>query len=234
MPHRRRALLVALPLLVAACGGGGDEATDATTGDGATTSTTAAEGSFDATTEILGAPTTFEAGGGGADALDAEVDNRNCKQGDEVLMGSCRASTGAGGPFLVTSEGDVAAPGEWNVVVRCGINPAEPVASARGTFLPATTDLGLAPYGEVIAVTLIGSAGNEASLVYHPEGSDCPAVWGLGPVEENSLFLGGTDALNGEERPILFTKVDGTTACAAADGSGGIEVTAAAGDSCSS
>jgi len=68
------------------------------------------------------------------------------------------------------------------------------VASARGTFQPAYTDLGLAPYGEVTGMSLSGADETDGTLIYQPEGSDCPVVWGLGPMKPSSLVLGGTCA----------------------------------------
>lgn len=232
MRHLRHALLPVLLLVAAACGGGGNKTTDPTTDGGATTSSTAGGGTG-ATTEILGEPTTFQDGGHGASSFSATVRERECEL-TEALFGTCRASTGAGGAFLVTVEGVADSVGDWNIVVRCGLDPAEPVASANGTFQPVTAELGLAPYGEVLSVTMTQTDEAEAALVYQPEGADCPVVWSLGAIMPSTLFLGGTDRLNGDEQPIRFTKVDGSTACAVADGAGGIEVTAAAGGSCSS
>jgi hypothetical protein len=232
MRLRHIAVVSALLLSTAACGGSDDTDASATTeaaqSDGDDTTTTAAT-STDA--QILGEDTVFAPGGDGAADLTAEVAERECELG-EVLFGSCRASTGAGGPFLVTAEGDVDAPGEWNVVVRCGLDPATPVASAKGTFQPATADLGLAPYGEVLGVSLTTGDEAEGALVYQPEGSDCPVVWGLGPIGPSNVFVGGTDRLNGDEAPIRFTQADGSPACAVADGDGGIEVTPASVEGC--
>ena len=233
MRLRQIAVLSALLLSTAACGGSDGTDASTTTGaaqsDGDVTTTTPAASSTDA--EILGEDTAFAPGGDDAVDLTAEVAERECELG-EVLFGSCRASTGAGGPFLVTAEGDVADPGEWNVVVRCGLDPATPVASAKGTFQPATADLGLAPYGEVLGVSLTTGDEAEGALVYQPEGSDCPVVWGLGPIAPSNLFVGGTDRLNGDEAPIRFMLADGSPACAVADGDGGIEVTPASVEGC--
>ena len=79
--------------------------------------------------------------------------------------------------------------------------------------------------GEILGVTLIGEAA-EAALVYQPEGSECPVVWGLGAVDRSSLFLGGLDALSGESNPITFRDATGAERCARADGGGGITVSA--------
>ncbi|MBJ7355884.1 hypothetical protein [Nocardioides sp.] len=172
--------------------------------------------------QVLGEPGRFAAGGGEASPLDVEMAGRECVLAD-ALFGSCRASTGTGGPFVVTAESTTEAPSVWNVVVRCGTDPAVPAASAQGEFQPMTTDLGLEPYGEVVGVTLVGDDA-EAALVYQPEASECPVVWGLGAVDRSSLFVGGTDALNGEASPIRFTNADGAATCAVADGAGGITV----------
>ena len=94
-----------------------------------------------------------------------------------------------------------------------------------------SADLGLEPYGDVVGVTLTGDVA-EGALVYHPEGVDCPVVWGLGEIERSSLFTGGTDALNGEPSPIWFVDAEGTEACAVADGQGGIKVGTKQGDDC--
>lgn len=224
-------------LLVASCGGGGgsDSSPATTEADGDTSSTTIGNGgagASDLTTEILGEDTQFAAGGSGASEFAVEVDGRECKL-TEVLFGSCRAATGTGGAFVVTAEGNHDDISEWNVVVRCGLDPAVPVASARGTFTPQYTDLGLEPYGQVFAMTLTGDADAEASLIFQPESAECPVVWGLGPVKTSNLFVGGTDAVNGNVAPIQFTAADGTLSCITADGAGGLDVRAATGDHCS-
>ena len=227
-------ITAAFLLLLAACSGGADETDEL---DGATT-TEAAGGKTSTTVkasgavgEILGEDTAFARGGNDAANLTATVAGRECEL-TGTLFGSCRASTGAGGAFLVTAEGDEDAPGNWNVVVRCGLDPAEPVTAAAGSFLPIFTDLGLGGYGEVLGVTLRGTDEAEVALVYQPEGSDCPVVWGLGPTDPNAILRGGTDALNGEDAPIQITRADGTAACADADGSGGINVSDATADGC--
>ena len=122
----------------------------------------------------------------------------------DALFGSCRASTGTGGAFLVTAESTPEAPTTWKMVVRCGTNPGIPAASAQGDFQPITSDIGLEPYGEVLGVTLRGEVA-EAALVYQPDGADCPVVWGLGAVDRGSFFTGGLDALSGASNPIRFT-----------------------------
>lgn len=231
----RPRLLAAVLLLAAACGGGGGDDGGGTGAPDASPETTAPDGGSggsDLTTEILGEDTQFAAGGDGASDLDVEVDGRECKLTD-VLFGSCRAATGAGGVFVVTAEGNPDDTSEWNMVVRCGLDPAVPVASARGTFTPQYSDLGLEPYGEVFAMTLTGADEAEASLVFQPEGAACPVVWGLGPVKTSGLFVGGTDALNGDVDPIQFTMADGTLACITADGAGGLDVSASTGGDCS-
>jgi len=152
----------------------------------------------------------------------------------EPLFGTCRATTGAGGAFVVTAEGDEDSPGEWNVVVRCGLRPAIPGASATGAFTPVMADLGLAPYGEVAGVTLLGTDSAEAAIVYQPAGASCPVVWALGGVDRASLFTGGTDALNGEESPLRFRDATGAEVCAVADGRGGITVGVPDGADCRS
>lgn len=171
--------------------------------------------------EVLGDPTQFGSGTNGATALEVAVNGRECVLSD-TLFGSCRASTGTGGQFVVTAEGSVDDPSRWNVVVRCGLKPARPAAVASGQFTPVTTDLGLTPYGEVVGVTLRSSGSVEAALVYQPDGADCPVVWGLGEVGSDSLFTGGTDALNGEDAPVYFTDAAGARVCAVADGQGGV------------
>ena len=176
----------------------------------------------DGSSEILGVAGMFAAGGGDATPLEAQVQGRECVL-TEALFGSCRASTAAGGSFLVTMESTVEAPSVWNVVVRCGTSPAVPAASAMGEFQPMSSDLGLEPYGEVLGVTLVGEVA-EAALVYQPEGSECPVLWGLGEVDRANVFTGGLDALNGEAGPIAFTDSQGARTCADADGEGGISV----------
>lgn len=176
----------------------------------------------DAVSEILGEAGLFGDGGGDATPLDAQVQGRECVL-TEALFGSCRASTAVGGAFLVTMESTLEASSVWNVVVRCGTSPGLPAASAMGEFQPMTSDLGLALYGEVVGVTLVGEVA-EAALVYQPEGSECPVVWGLGEVDRGNIFTGGLDALNGEASPIAFTDAQGVRTCADADGQGGISV----------
>ncbi len=170
-------------------------------------------------------------GGSGAADLDSAVAGRECVLA-EALPLTCRASTGAGGAFVVTAEGVADAPGDFNVVVRCGLTPAAPVASASGPFQPITADLGLAEYGEVVGVTLRSTDTVEAALVYLPADEECPIVWGLGEISRDSIFTGGTDALNGSEAPIRFLDAAGNLACAVADGQGGIAVSSPQGNTC--
>jgi len=92
----------------------------------------------------------------------------------------------------------------------------------------------LAPYGEVLGVSMSSGGQAEGALVYQPEGEECPVVWGLGPIDPLNIFVGGTDRLNGSEAPIQYTAADGSTARAVADGNGGIEVSIATGDGCAS
>ena len=176
----------------------------------------------DATTDVLGEAGLFGPGGGGAAPLVAQVDGRECVLAD-ALFGSCRASTGAGGAFLVTAESTAEAPTTWTMVVRCGTSPGIPAASTHGDFQPQTSDVGLEPYGEVLGITLRAEVA-EAALVYQPDGAECPVVWGLGEVDQGSFFTGGLDALSGSSNPIRFTDAQGVRACAVADGAGGIAV----------
>lgn len=178
----------------------------------------------DASADILGEPGLFGPGGADATSLDVQVDGRECVL-STPLFGSCRASTGAGGAFVVTMESTPEAPTVYDVVVRCGTAPAEAVASAVGDFQPRSSDVGLEAYGEVLGVTLVGDVA-EGALVYQPEGATCPVVWGLGEVDRNNLFTGGLDALNGEATPLRFTDAKGAVQCADADGRGGIRVSA--------
>jgi hypothetical protein len=188
----------------------------------APSSATEADGGTPIAIEVLGESTAF-APGGDVEPIDAGVSGRECLL-SEPLFGSCRAATGAGGAFVVTAEGSADAPGEWTIVARCGLTPAAPGASASGAFTPVVTDLGLAPYGEITGVTLLGPDRAEAALVYQPGGAACPTVWGLGEIDRTSLFTGGTDALNGAEDPLRFRDATGAEACAVADGEGGISV----------
>lgn len=221
--------------MLGACGGSepgtgsSDEASPTDPVSSSTPSDTTDAAVADAQSAILGVDSGFSAGGGGAEPLTTDVEGRECVLAD-LLNGSCRAASGASGDFVVTAEGSLDSPGEWNVVVRCGLQPAVPAASVHGAFTPVIADLGLAPYGDVIGITLLGGSGAEAALVYQPEGSDCPVVWGLGPVDGSNIFTGGTDALNGSEQPIWFRDAQGADACAVADGQGGITVGAARGD----
>jgi hypothetical protein len=180
---------------------------------------------------VLGGASSFEAGGGSAEPLQVDVAGRECVL-SEPLFGSCRGATGAGGAFVVTAEGDPDSVSTWTVVARCGLAPAAAGASASGTFTPVMADLGLAPYGEVAGVTLLGPDHAEAALVYQPQGAACPTVWGLGEVDRASLFTGGTDALNGEESALRFRDATGAEACAVADGQGGIMVGTPDGEDC--
>lgn len=208
-----------------ACGGGGkgdrDRQTTATTESSA--STTADATPSDATTDILGESTQFDPGGDGAEDLSSKINGRECVL-EGQLFGSCRAATGAGGEFVLTAEGNRDNSSEWNVVVRCGLDPAVPVASARGEFQPITADLGLAAYGEMFGVTLGTAREAEFALVYLPSDAPCPVVWGLGAIKPSTLVTGGLDALNGTERPIQFLRPDGVTACVTADDAGGLAV----------
>jgi len=235
-------LLLALALALGGCGGGDeDPATDNPASDNVdttapTSESPAAEASVeavpDAVSEILGERSDFAAGAGGAAPLETDIEGRECLL-REALNGSCRGAGGTGGDFVVTAEGSIDAPGEWNVVVRCGLEPAVPAASAQGAFTPVIADLGLAPYGDVIGITLLGASTAEAALIYQPDGAECPVVWGVGGVDSTSLFTGGTDALNGSESPLAFRNAQGSDACAVADGQGGITVGTPQGGKCS-
>jgi hypothetical protein len=231
----------AVLLLVAVMAGCGE--TESTEPDAAPTSspsevaeeeaastTPSAVGGEEVASEVRGEPGSFRSGGEGAVPIDIEQNGRECVIA-EPLFGSCRASSGVGGSFAVTAESTPEAPSEWNIVVRCGLSPALPAATAQGEFQPVSADLGLEPYGDVVGVTLTADVA-EAALVYHPEGSDCPVVWGLGEIERFSLLTGGTDALNGDTDPIWFVDAEGTDACAVADGQGGIKVGTKQGDDC--
>jgi hypothetical protein len=235
MPRRRSwPIAVLLVLALVACGGGGDD--DAALDEPGTSTSAATDeadhgSGDDPTTEILGEETQLSVGATGAEDLRAEVDGRECVL-EEALFGSCRASTGAGGAFLVTAEGNEADPSEWNVVVRCGLQPAVPVASARGRFTPVFTDLGSGDYGEMIGMTLLSEDEGDLSLIYLPDGADCPLVWGLGQTARTSILVGGVDALNGSEQPVRFTRPDGSVACVESDGDGGFATRTAADGDC--
>lgn len=230
---------IMLLALLTACGGDDEPAgsppaasTPASEPASETASASGSQTPTDATGgEILGEPGLFVAGGSGAEDLTVMVQGRECVLA-EALPLSCRASTGAGGGFVVTAEGVDDAPGDWNIVVRCGLDPARPAISASGDFLPVTADLGLTPYGELVGLTLRTDERVEAALAYWPEGAECPVVWGIGEIGQDSIFTGGTDALNGEEAPILFTDATGQPACAVADEAGGIRVGSPQGTTC--
>lgn len=227
------ALLLVLSLV--ACGGDDEEPDGASPADPESSSTAAdpaAEPEPEAVSEILGEESGFQSANGDAGLLETDIDGRECVL-TEALNGSCRAAAGTGGDFVLTAEGSLDSPGEWNVVVRCGLQPAVPSASTQGAFQPVIADLGLAPYGDVIGITLLGASTAEAALVYQPEGAECPVVWGLGEVDSASLFTGGIDALNGSERPLAFRDAQGSDACAVADGQGGITVGTPQGGKCS-
>ncbi len=227
-------VLSGLPLLLGACGGGeAGQADDAVEQSSTTPSASPASAEPTASiarATILGGTTSFTTDAGDAVDLDVAVNGRECTLA-ELLPLTCRGSTGAGGDFVVTVESSLGAPTDFTVVVRCGLTPAIPAASGAGGQ-PVLADLGLAPYGEVMGVTLIGADSAEAALVYQPEGAECPVVWALGKVDRTNLFTGGTDALNGEESPIRFRDAAGLEACASADGQGGITVSAAQGGRC--
>jgi len=229
-------ILTVLALLLGGCGGGGggdttSEPDDVPSSAGETAPVPSEPPVSTANATILGEPTAFTAGAAGAEDLSVSINGRECVLA-ELLPITCRASTGAGGSFVVTAESAIDAPTEFTMVVRCGLDPAIPAASGSGGQ-PVTSDLGLAPYGEVAGITLIGPDSAEAALVYQPEGEDCPVVWGLGEVDPTSFFTGGTDALNGEESPIFYKDGTGADACAFADGQGGITVSSAEGGKCS-
>src|SRR5687768_6336079 len=101
--------VVALLVVLVACGSDGGDDGDAdqepspTASSGAGPPSPSPPAPASAATEVLGEPGPFAAGGGEASPLDVAVDGRECVLTD-ALFGSCRASTGAGGPFVVTVE----------------------------------------------------------------------------------------------------------------------------------
>jgi hypothetical protein len=233
MRLRRSTTTIAL-LLVAtsACGGnGGTEPARATGSSTGSTAAATASVTPGRTTDILGDKTLFTGTTNGAGDVAATVNKRQCTVKDAPLV-DCHAATGTGGQFVVTAEGNNAVPTEWNVVVRCGLDPAVPVASARGTFTPQFTELGSSAYGEMIGITFNGEQDGDANLAFLPPGTSCPVVWGLGRMKRFSSFTGGLDPLNGSERPLQFTRPDGTTACVVADTKGDLDVHAASQDGC--
>lgn len=223
--------VVTILLALGGCGGDDPAAPSAAQPSSSESPGASASAAPEATAEVLGEDAGFVAGGGGAGPLEVSVNERECVV-TEALFGSCRAGSGDGGDFVVTAEGSMDSASEWNIVVRCGLEPAVPAASVLGEFTPVITDLGLADYGDVIGITLLDGPDSRAALVYQPEGAECPVVWGLGPVDEGSFFTGGTDALNGSESPLAFRGPGGVNACAVPDGQGGITVGKPRGDGC--
>jgi hypothetical protein len=231
-PQRVAAVLAFVIFSVSACGGGNSPgANKARQTSDVVTTTTVKKVTAGRSARLGGEKSLVTASTDGEGDVSAHAGGRRCAVDDAPLV-DCHAGTGAGGPFVVTVEGGASAPLEWRVVVRCGLDPAVPVASARGSFTPQLTELGLKTYGEIVGVTLNGDQEGDASLAFLPSGAECPVIWGLGPIKRFSSFTGGLDPLNGSERPLQFTRPDGTVACVVADSAGGLDVHAASAGGC--
>jgi hypothetical protein len=201
-PYRTFAVSILASLAVASCGG--SDAATATTkpsSKAAAVSTTQAPA---VAVTLLGEPSRIEAGAHGAVQMTAAPNGRNCGMSKD-LFGSCRAGTGAGGVFTVTFEND-REDFTWNVVVRCGLNPTQPIAAAQKQELTLSADLDFDGVGEVVGVIMKTDGVSEAALVYQPKGVECPQVFGLGQLKLNTAMGGGHNV-------VTITRPDGTTAC---------------------
>ena len=222
--------VVAAVLFFGACGGGSD--------DGSSTPSTPENGSgvnvpdptgtgpatpIDAPASNMtpfvsaGTPTGLSAGAGATSELSATIDGTSCTADDPLA--SCLGAIGSGGPFVVTVEND---PDDFSirtVGVRCGLTPAVATATVTGEQLVVLGQLSFAEFGGVIGVARYG-AGDEAFLVYQPTGSSCPEVFGLGPIQPNSIMQGGNEVVG-------ITRPDGSLACVVADGSGAFAISEA-------
>jgi len=222
--------VVVAGLLFGACGGGSDDGSstpstpengsgvnvpDPTGTDPAATTDAPAP---DATPFVsAGAPTGLSAGTGATSELSATIDGTSCTADDPLV--SCMGAIGSGGPFVVTVEND---PDDFSirtVGVRCGLTPAVATATVAGEQLVVLGQLSFAEFGGVIGVARYG-AGDEAFLVYQPTGSTCPEVFGLGPIQLNSIMQGGNEVVG-------ITRPDGSLACVVADGSAAFTISEA-------
>lgn len=217
--------LLVLTAVVAACGGSGSRgtsvarstvaevgATEPASAGTDTTSPAAQTPAFAA----AGAPTGLVSGGNGTEPVAATLSGRDCTI--DGLFGTCRGAAGSGGEFVVASHNDPADYSIWTVVVGCGTQPATPIASVKAKQLVATADLTFATYGDVAGIVRHAEGASEAFLVYQPSGATCPNVFGLGPIQPNSIMTAGTDVVG-------VTRPDGTLACARADAAAGFVVT---------
>ena len=175
---------------------------------------------------ILGEVTRLQQGANGAKPLNAAT----AKRGDCGLpvgtLATCQAATGSGGTFLITQESTAADPTLYSVVVRCGTNPAVPIAAAIGLKSPLAAELSFDLYGEVIGVGLNGTDGSDAALIYQPTGDTCPSIFGVGPVKTFSAMGGGKNI-------VTMTRPDQSTICVSSDPAAGFVVVPASGNKCS-
>ena len=225
--NRNRSVLmlcVIVAFVAAGCGssktaGKGSNST-AASDTAATTTTAATQPVVDV--KFLGETTRIGAGANGAVPMAAAPSGRECGMSKD-LFGSCRAGTGAGGVFTVTFENDKT-DFTWDVVVRCGVAPAVPIASAPALKLTVSADLKFDSVGEVVGVLMNATDGSEAALVFQPKGESCPEVFGVGAIKPNTALGGGNNVTS-------FTKPDGSIACIKAKGES-FAVTPATGTSC--
>ena len=201
-PNRTLLVSTLVALALASCGG-----SKAST---APTTPSKAEAPADTTqvpsisVKFLGERSRITSGAGGARPMDAAPKGRDCGMSKE-LFGSCRAGTGTGGVYTVTFENN-RDDFTWNVVVRCGVHPAQPIASVQRQKLTVSADLNFDGIGEVVGVLMNATDGSEAALVYQPAGAECPQVFGVGPIKPNTAMGGGHNV-------VTITRPDSTTAC---------------------
>lgn len=228
--HRQfasRSAIVAVALTaLAACGGGGTGATKSsaaeptTSGNANSTSETTASDAATANAVAplvaKGAPTRFSAGGSGAGDLTAQISGPTCTV--DGLFGTC--SAGGSGTFVVTMENDPVDFSIWNIVVRCGLAPASPLASLKGKQQPMSASLSFPTFGDVVGISSLSDKGSEAVLAYSPPGSKCPQLFGLGPISTTNIFVNGP-----AEGSYQFVRPDSAPACVRNDASADFAVT---------
>jgi hypothetical protein len=163
--------------------------------------------------QMLGAASGF--GGPSGDAIKVTINGRDCIS--DGLFGICRAATGAGGAFVVATITDHDDYAVATTTVYCGAAPAVPLTSVTARQLVSIADVTFDGYGEALGIVRYAGDESEAMIAYQPAGAACPSVFGLGPIKEESVMIGGNNTVG-------VTRPDDSLACITSDGAGGFAV----------